>query len=169
MALKAWRDEAVNGASVNIDYFMNATGEAGSIVKFLTTVTGVGSAFDDSNALVGLPTALNGTGEAAAGILLCDVVNKDLSQTHTNAHKREVNVGGKVGIGRRGVWTTNRVITTYSPVAGAPAYFTAGGLLTNVAVNENTGGDINRITNRVGTFLSGKDTDGYVKVSINLP
>lgn len=168
MALKAWRDEAVNGASVNIDFFMNGTGEAGSIVKFVTTTTGVGSAFDDSNALVALPTVLNGSGEAAAGILLCDVVNKDLSQTHTNAHKREVNIGGKVGVGRGGIWTTNRVIVGYNPSAGAPAYFTAGGLLTNTAVNENVGGDINRITNRVGTFLSAKDADGYVKVAINL-
>lgn len=168
MALKSWRDESVNGASVNIDYFMNGTGEAGSIVKFVTTTTGVGAAFDDSNALVALPTVLNGSGEVAAGILLGNVVNKDLSQTHLNHHKREVNIGGKVGIGRRGMWTTNRIIVGYNPAAGDPAYFTVGGLLTNTAVNEQLGSDINRITNRVGTFLSAKDSDGYVKVSINL-
>lgn len=158
MALQSWRDEAQNGASVNIDYFMNGTGEAGSIVKFYTVTSGVGAAFDDPNALVALPTVANGSGEAPAGMLLCDVVNKDLSQTHTNAHKREVNIGGKVGIGRRGVWVTNRIVPSEFPNPGTPAYFGVNGLLSTTSTNST----------RVGTFMSGKNSDGYAKVSINL-
>lgn len=168
MALQSWRDEAQNGASVNIDYFMNGTGEAGSIVKYVTTTTGVGAAFDDANALVALPTALNGTGERPAGMLLCDVVNKDLSQTHTNAHKREVNVGGKVGFARKGVFVTNRLIAGYNPAPGDVAYFTAAGLLSNTAVVTYANGDAIGVTNKVGTFLSAKNSDGYVKVAIDL-
>lgn len=158
MALQSWRDEAVNGASVNIDYFMNGTGEAGSIVKFVTSTSGVGQAADDPNSCVALPTVANGSGEAPAGLLLCDVVNKDLSQTHLNHHKREVNVGGKVGIGRRGIWVTNRLYPGDLPTPGQAAYFGANGLLQVTSTNST----------RVGTFLSGKSSDGYIKVSINL-
>lgn len=158
MALQSWRDEAVNGASVNIDYFMNGTGEAGSIVKYVTSTSGVGQASDDPNSLVALPTVANGSGEAPAGILLCDVVNKDLSQTHLNHHKREVNIGGKVGIGRRGVWVTNRIVPSEFPTPGTPAYFGVNGLLSTTSTNST----------RVGTFMTGKSSDGYAKVSINL-
>lgn len=169
MALQSWRDESQNGASVNIDYFMNGTGEAGSIVKFTTATSGVGSFSDSSNALVALPTALNGTGEVPAGILLCDVVNRDLSYTHLNAHKREVNIGGKVGIGRKGVWVTDRVLVSVNPAPGDPAYFTAGGKLCSTPVaGANVGGDPAFVTNRVGTFLGSKDANGYVKVAIDL-
>lgn len=158
MALQSWRDEAGNGASVNIDYFMNATGEAGSVVKFVTSVSGVGASFDDPNAQVALPAVANGSGEAPAGLLLCDVVNKDLSQTHLNQHKREVNIGGKVGIMRRGVLVTNRIEPTVLPVPGQAAYFTTNGLL-NVTSTNST---------RIGTWLSGKNSDGYAKLSVNL-
>jgi len=158
MALQSLRDEAQNGAAVNIDYFMNVTGEAGSIVKFITATSGVGGFLDSSDALVALPTVLNGSGEVPAGLLLCDVVNKDLSQTHTNAHKREVNIGGKVGIGRKGVWVTNRIAAGDNPTPGAPAYFTAGGIVQTTSTNST----------RVGTFLGSRDSNGYVKVAIDL-
>lgn len=158
MALQSWRDEAVNGASVNIDYFMNTTGEAGSIVKHVTSTSGVGQASDDPNSLVTLPIVANGSGEVPAGLLLCDVVNKDLSQTHLNIHKREVNIGGKVGIGRRGVWVTNRIVPSEFPTPGQSAYFGLNGLLSTTSTNST----------RVGNFLSGKSADGYAKVSINL-
>lgn len=158
MALQSWRDEAVNGASVNIDYFMNATGEAGSIVKFVTSSSGTGAAADDPNSQVALPSVANGSGEYPAGILLCDVVNKDLSITHLNQHKREVNIGGKVGIGRRGIWVTNRLKPGDLPTPGQPAYFTTNGLLSVTSTNST----------QVGTFMTGKSSDGYIKVSIDL-
>lgn len=158
MALLPHRDEAGNGASTNIDYFMNGTGEAGSVVKFVTSTSGTGAAMDDPNACVALPTVANGSGEAPAGILLCDVVNKDLSQTHLNYYKREVNIGGKVSILRRGVVTTNRIEPGVLPTPGQAAYFTTNGLL-NVTSTNST---------RVGTFLSGRNADGYAKLSVNL-
>jgi len=158
MALQSWRDEAQNGATVNVDFFMNGTGEAGSVVKFVTSTSGVGAAFDDANATVALPTVTNGSGETPAGVLLCDVVNKDLSQTHTNAHKREVNIGGKVGIMRKGVLVTNRMAATTNPAPGNPAYFGLGGVFQTTSTDST----------RVGTFLGSKNSDGYVKIAVNL-
>ncbi|MEM3063560.1 MAG: hypothetical protein QW303_08480 [Nitrososphaerota archaeon] len=136
---------------------MYTTGEAGSVVKFVTTSTGTGSAFDDDKARVTLPTATNGSGEIPAGVLLCDVVDKDLTQVHLNHHKREVNVGSKVAILRRGMIVTNK-LANVNPSPGAPAYFDAQGLFSTVSTNST----------RVGTFLGGKSSDGYVKVSVNL-
>lgn len=154
MALQTFRSEK----DVNVEYFMNVTGEAGSIVKFQTSTSGVGAAFDDVNAVVALPTILNGSGETPIGLLLCDVVNKDLAHTHLNQHKREVNIGGKVGVGRRGVWVTNRISAGVLPVPGDAAYFDAGGTLTKTSTNST----------RVGTFMSSRSADGYVKVAINM-
>ena len=49
-----------------------------------------------------------------------DVVNKDLTRTHLNQHKDEVQKGGKVTILRKGYVVTNAV--TGTPTAGGAAY-----------------------------------------------
>lgn len=142
------------------DFFMNEVAEAGSVVVFDTTTTGVGSSLDDSNAVVKLPDNANGSGELPAGILVGDVVNKDLTQTHLNQHKRESQVGGKVGLVRGGsdYITTNMIHTGATPSQGATAYFDANGLLHTTSTNST----------KIGTFLSGKDSDGYAKVHVQL-
>jgi len=140
-----------------IDYFMNATSSRGIIVVHDTAVTGSG-AHDDANALVKVPGTASGS--RPAGLLLCDVVNKDLSKTHLNAHKDEVQIGGKVVLlrGGPGAWVrTNNISGT--PTAGAKAYYNNNGELTPTAL---AGVD------QVGRFGSAVDSDGYAKVYINI-
>lgn len=154
MALKGDRYEPF----IHTDYFMNETAEAGTIVVF-TSSSGVGTMLDDANATVELSNVLNGSGEFPAGLLTCDVVNKDLTQTHLNQYNpREVQVGGKVGVARKGQFTTN-MLDGSNPVAGRPAYFTNSGLISATSTNST----------RIGTFMGDKDADGYIKIDINLP
>src|SRR3990167_4961814 len=131
MALLPYRTEVGNGAEVNVDNFMNTTGEAGYFVVYNRTVSGLGSAFDDTGSVVMLPVRADSSGERAAGVLLLDVVNKDLTQTHLNYYKRETQVGGKVALLKRGVITTNAITGGLQPVPGDPACLTQGGVLTN--------------------------------------
>lgn len=141
------------------EFFMNETGEAGSVVVFDTTLTGLGSALDDSRSRVKLPDVAAGSGEVPAGILMCDVVNKDLLHTHLNEQKREVQVGGKVAFARNGdTVVTNRIGSGVTPKAGSPAYFTVEGVLTMTSTNST----------RIGTFLSGVNADGYAKLIVNV-
>ena len=98
-------------------------------------------------------------GKRAVGILLNDVVDKDLTRTHLNQHKDEVQKGGKVTILRKGYVVTNNVDGT--PVAGSGAY-----------VSETVAGNLTMATDEgelVGRFLSDADADGYAKVEVNLP
>ena len=154
MALKPYRTPGFDDMS----YFMNETGEAGSVVVFVTSVSGLGEAMDDADARVQLPNATNGSGEYPAGILMGDVVNRDLTYTHLNQHKRESQVGGKVGVRRHGEVLTNRIAVGVAPQAGLAAYFTAEGVLTNTSTNST----------RIGTWKSSKDSDGYAKLEVNL-
>ena len=113
---------------------------------------GSGAAMDQ-----GVNLCVKSTSAAPLGILLNDVVDKDLTRTHLNQYKDEVQKGGKVTILRKGYVVTNNV--TGSPSAGDTAYqceTTAG----NVATSG---------TNVVGSFLSSEDSDGYAKVEVNLP
>jgi hypothetical protein len=105
-----------------------------------------------------------GATDVPVGILLNDVVNKDLTRTHLNQHKDEVQKGGKVTVLRKGYVVTNKI--TGTPVAGSVAYAdraTAG----NIAVDAITSAASGNLA--VGRFLSTKDEDGYVKVEVNLP
>jgi hypothetical protein len=143
-----------------IEYFMNETAEAGAVVVFdVGNPSGTGAALDDVNSKVKLSAVTNGSGENPAGILIGDVVNKDLTQTHLNQHKRETQVGGKVGILRRGIITTNFLAANLVPKAGDAAYFTSGGRVHLTATNST----------RIGTFLSGKNANGEAKLYVNLP
>ena len=97
------------------------------------------------------------TSGVPVGILLNDVVNKDLTRTHLNQHKDEVQKGGKVTVLRKGYVVTNAI--TGTPSAGDAAYASEV-----VAGNVATSG-----TYVVGRFVSTKDEDGYAKVEVNLP
>ena len=158
MALLPYRIEVNNGAYVNVDNFMNGTGEAGTIVVYDTSVSGAGSSFDNANSLVKLSAVAAGSGEKPAGMLLLDVVNKDLSPTHLNFYKRETQVGGKGAIAKRGTFVTNSIPAGVNPAPGDAAYFTNGGFFHTTSTNST----------RVGTFVSSRNSDGYVKVDLTI-
>lgn len=141
------------------DNFMNVTGEAGSVLVFDTSTSGVGASLDDTNAKVKLPVVAGGSGEVFAGFLMGDVVNKDLTRTHLNVHKRETQVGGKVGRQMDGFVVTDRVAPGRNPDVGNACYFTIHGKVTDEVVNAGV--------TKIGTFGSAKDSDGFVKVYLS--
>jgi hypothetical protein len=153
MALKSDRIELLT----DISFFMNTTAERGGIAGIAVAGTaGSGVSMDDANAVVAYVAAVSGT--RPIGVLLNDVVNLDLTRQHINWHKDEVQVGGKVTLLRIGQVTTDRLVGGITPTAGTPAYVGANGLIGTSSTNSV----------QIGTFLSGKDADGYAKVSVNI-
>jgi hypothetical protein len=155
MALKSDRYEF----QTDISYFYNAgTATRGGVVVLDTA--GSGAAMDQGVNLVKYAAATSLT--APVGILLNDVVNKDLTRTHLNQYKDEVQKGGKVTVLRKGYVVTNNI--TGNAIAGSGAYachVNAG----NVRVDSPALSGLLL----VGRFLSNKDADGYAKVEVNLP
>jgi hypothetical protein len=173
----------------DISFFMNATAEKGSVV--ILSAGGSGAAMDDGSALASLQTVAYGSANYPLGILMCDVVSGDLTKTHLNYAKDEVQVGGKVTICRRGTVLTNMIDAAAAPTAGQGAYVGAvgtDGKLCSMANSATTlattfaiasGGQATFATGvhvainnpnltRIGTWLSAKDADGYAKLDINL-
>jgi len=151
MALKSDRFEF----QTDISFFYNdGTATRGGVVVHDTA--GSGAAMDQGVNLVKYTTST--ASAVPVGILLNDVVNKDLTRTHLNQHKDEVQKGGKVTILRKGYVVTNSL--DGDPSAGDTAYPS-----TLVA------GNISTVASGVviGRFLSSKDEDGYAKVEVNLP
>lgn len=149
MALKGDRYEL----QTDISFFMDETASRGIIVVHDTA--GSGAAMDQAVNNVSVPTGVAGN---PAGLLLCDVVNKDLTTVHLNQHKDEVQVGGKVVLLKKGYVLTNNVNGT--PAGnGAKAYYQSGGILTETSGSGAV---------QVGRFLTTKDADGYCKVEINI-
>ena len=155
MALKADRYEF----QTDISFFYNAgVATRGGVV--LHDTAGSGAAMDQGVNLVKYAVATSLT--APVGILLNDVVNKDLTRTHLNQYKDEVQKGGKVTVLRKGYVVTNNI--TGNAIAGSGAYachVNAG----NVRVDSPALSGLLL----VGRFLSNKDADGYAKVEVNLP
>lgn len=156
MALKADRYEF----QTDISFFYNAgTATRGGVVVHDTTA-GSGAAMDQGVNLVRYSAATATT--VPVGILLNDVVNKDLTRTHLNQFKDEVQRGGKVTVLRKGYVVTNNI--TGNALAGSGAYVchvNAGNLRVD---SPALSGHL-----LVGRFLTSKDADGYAKVEINLP
>jgi len=148
MALKPDRIEHLT----DISFFMNTTAERGGVVSVVTS--GEGVSMDDANAVVSYAAAVSGA--KPVGILLNDVVDLDLTRQHINWHKDEMQVGGKVTVLRIGQVSTNMV--DGSPSAGQPAYVGTNGLLSTTSTNAV----------QIGSFLSSKDADGYIKLSVNV-
>ena len=149
MALKSDRYEL----QTDISFFYNdGTATRGCAVVHDSTA-GSGAAMDQGVNLVKKATSGN-----PVGILLNDVVNKDLTRTHLNQYKDEVQKGGKVTVLRKGYVVTNAI--DGSPVAGSGAY-----------VSGSVAGNITMVVSgtKIGAFLSSKDEDGYCKVKVNLP
>lgn len=153
MALKSDRIELLT----DISFFMNTTAERGGVAGIAVDGTaGSGVSMDDANAVVAYVAAVSGT--RPLGVLLNDVVNLDLTRQHINWHKDEVQLGGKVTLLRNGQVTTDRLVSGITPTAGTPAYVGANGLIGTSSTNSV----------QIGTFLSGKDADGYAKLSVNI-
>jgi len=157
MALKADRYEE----STDISFFYTAgTADRGGVVC-LDLLSASGAAMDQGDNTV-VETAASAT-DVPVGILLNDVVNKDLTRTHLNQYKDEVQQGGKVTVLTRGWVVTNRV--TGSPSAGDLAYASeTAGEISSVAANATASGNL-----AIGRFMSAPDADGYAKVYVNLP
>lgn len=163
MALLADRNELID---VDISHFMNETAEPGVLVVYDTSSSGVGAAMDDSGAVVKLPDVVSGSGEGPAGILLDNVVNIDQTRQHLNQHKREVQIGGKVTVLRKGTVVTNMIESGYHPVPGAAAFFTTNGLLNGTSVVTDSNPDV--AATQIGRWGGSKNSDGYAKLHVNI-
>jgi len=164
MALKADRYEE----STDISFFYNAsTATRGGVVVLDDGGQASGAALDQGENLVKYKAATKN--DIPVGILLNDVVNKDLTRTHLNQYKDEVQKGGKVTIMTRGWVVTNNIEGT--PKAGEKAYAVGVGVgdatagsLTNATLFTGASGTL-----CVGRWMSRKDADGYAKLYVNLP
>jgi hypothetical protein len=159
MALKADRIHVDS----QIDFFMNEVAERGGIVSVSTT--GSGAAMDSSSQLCTYYVTAGGSGVRPLGVLMCDMVNNDLTRMHENWHKEEVQIGGKVTIWNKCTVVTDRIKPGVTPTAGQIAYVTPSGYISNAKFGSDSGPE----THIIGRFLSTKDEDGYAKVSVNLP
>jgi len=159
MALKADRYEE----STDISFFYNeGTATRGGVVILADQGLASGAAMDQGENLVKYGTATKS--DVPVGILLNDVVNKDLTRTHLNQHKDEVQKGGKVTIMTRGWVVTSNI--TGSPTPGKVAYADSAtkGNISVLAGTAQASGNL-----AIGRFMSNKDADGYAKVYVNLP
>ena len=159
MALKADRYEE----STDISFFSSATGVKGEVVCLdAAALAGAsGAAMDQGENTVSPQAAADS--DIPVGIILNDVVNKDLTRTHLNQYKDEVQLGGKVTVLTRGWVVTDQVDGT--PKAGDMAYASeTQGHVSPTAKNAAASGNL-----AIGRFMSRKDADGYAKVYVNLP
>lgn len=157
MALKGDRYVAIT----EITFFMDQVAERGGIAVMKTV--GSGAALDQQAAEVEYVAAPSG--KYPIGLLLDDMVNKDLTQTHLNFQKSEQQKGSKVALLREGWVVTNMLYSAtgvlHIPTAGAKAYVGPSGLLTKSA---GAGGYL-----EVGRWESTQDEDGYAKLYVKLP
>ena len=156
MALKADRHEL----ATDISFFMDEVASRGGIACISTG--GSGAALDQAGAKVSY--VADASGAVPAGLLLNDMVNLDLTRQHINWHKDEVQKGGKVTLLTQGNVVTNMIYPGDTPTAGGLAYVAHSGYI--AAANKDSTLGVGAV---VGRFLSTKDEDGYVKVSITLP
>lgn len=157
MALRNDRYEAIT----DISFFMDQVAERGGVVCMKTS--GSGAAMDQAAAEVEYKAAPSGF--MPVGILLNDMVNDDLTQTHGNFHKNEMQKGSKVTILLEGFVVTNMIYPGLTPLKGQKAYVGYSGYLSNVAPSDSSG----MSTSPVGRFFSTKDADGYAKVYVKSP
>lgn len=159
MALKA--DRSVE--ATDISFFYDAsTATRGGVACLTTTNTASGAAMDQGANTIAYKQGTST--DVPVGILLNDVVNKDLTRTHLNQHKDEVQQGGKVTIMSRGWVVTNSI--TGDPEPGDLAFVdtaTAGNLVPGPVDPANSGNLM------IGRFMTNQDADGYAKVFVNLP
>jgi hypothetical protein len=135
----------------NYYHFCDAAASRGMVVEFddIEHVPGCG-------ACMVRPGFVHGR---AAGVLLNEVVDIDLSKSHFNWYKDEVQIGGKVWLLTAGEIVTNPIIT--KPVKlGDEVYYDETGRLTTENSNKTRG--------PVGKIISHVDIDEYYKISIKV-
>jgi hypothetical protein len=158
MALLGDRYEGIT----DITFFMDQVAERGGVASQLTA--GSGAAMDQSDAAVEYAAAPSGY--MPMGILLNDVVDKDLTQTHLNFHKNEMQKGNKVTLLLEGWVVTDMVEPKITVARGDRAYVGNSGNLTNVAIPDKSSVYSEA---PLGRFLSTADADGFVKVYVKMP
>ena len=161
MALKADR----HVETTDITFFYNAgTATRGGVVLHDGNQLASGAALDQGGNLCEYAAAA--TDDIPVGILLNDVVNKDLTRTHLNEHKDEVQKGGKVTVMTKGWVVTNSIETSATPTPGALAYASnsEAGAIGVSASDATASGNL-----AIGRWGSRKDADGYAKLYVNLP
>jgi hypothetical protein len=154
MALKGDRYEGIT----DIAWHMNEVAERGGIATLSTA--GSGAAMDQSQNLA--TYAANPSGAVPLGILLNDMVNKDLTRTKINEHKNEHQKGGKVTLLKEGYVVTNMVRPDIvaAPVGSETCFVGPSGLLDTAEANGAF---------PIGEFQGVADEDGYTKVYVKLP
>lgn len=147
----------------DINCFTTAVAERGGIV----CNTGSASGASSDNASMTCGYVANPSGYAALGILLQDVVNKDLTQTHLDQHKDEVQLGSKAAILKQGWVVTNMIYPGDTPAVGGKVFIGHSGYLaTSAKVSDSSA--VAGVDNVVGRFETKKDENGYCRVYINV-
>lgn len=144
----------------DISHYMKTAGEAGGIVCYVNT-NPFGPTMDDPDNVVGY-VATPDANTKVAGLLMMTVLDYDPTKVErNNQNPFEVPVNSKVWV-RTGGYVDTNMITT-ADVAGltgpTDAYLGLNGLLTTSAAAP---------TIKVGRFESGVDSDGYVKLTIDI-
>lgn len=158
MALKADRHEE----STDISYFYNkAEATRGGVVCLADLGLASGAALDQGENLVEYAEAT--ATSVPIGILLNDVVDKDLTRQHINQHKDEVQKGGKVTILTRGWVVTDKITGTVKAGDLAYACDATAGNITNDAPSAAASGNL-----AIGRWGS-RESDDFAKLYVNLP
>jgi hypothetical protein len=162
MALKPFRSQL--DGKVEVTYFITSTGQQGQLVFASTGSAPVGMGLDDANSRVEVIASVSG--RVAVGLLLDDVVNIDLSKYPLNTAKNEVQVGSKASIATEGEFVTNCLGAGAAPATGVvyptTAYAGPNGFFFHQAGFAGSGYPV------VGKFLTGRDSDGFAKLSVGL-
>lgn len=151
MALKPDRNIVVT----DISNICSIAIEKGEVLVF--GVSGSGALLND---VASVTRASNPSGLVPAGVSLANMVSIDITRQHRNFHNDEQLIGEKLPLLTKGWIVTDKIASAANPSVGETAYLTANGELTDA----QTSG-----TPKVGQFLGAKDSDGYVKVFIDLP
>jgi hypothetical protein len=162
MALRPLR----NLIADDVQFRCNNVAEKGSLVVYSTTA-----------GEVELPpastvTTASPSGRKVAGLLLEDVVSRSnpslmgrlgdplgITDLPRNLNKQETHVSGQVWLAKVGMFITNRWDQT-DPSAGGTVYITNSGLFSAAALGTGYAS--------VGHALTAKDTNGYVKIWVNI-
>lgn len=161
--LKPDRREVPNEINYSSDPALLSTASDGTVFERggIAVIKTVGSGGYPGDANNIFEYAANPSGKVPLGVLLYDVVKYDTNRQHDNWFKSgfQARLGMKAAIAPEGWYTTNMVPTGDTINGGEPAYLAASG---KVSVTQAGGAP------RVGTFMTKRDADGYVKLRLEI-
>lgn len=102
------------------------------------------------------------SGQYAAGLLLNDVEDLDLTTRPQNHHKDVVDIDDVVTVALEGQFLTDAIPDGVTPTFGAPAYLVASGLISDTPAGT---GELNI---PVGRWLGGPDADGFALLDVEI-